>query len=330
MAKAMACYAALTLLLIGFAPVALGDPLNLTTIIDPNAPLICCIDHDTLAAGINNSGEIVGSYYAGGFKGFIDNNGNFTTINNPNGGNTFLNGINDLGQIVGYSGNDGFVDTNGTFTTVDDPDATSTVVSGINNSGEMVGYYLSNTGTYGFMDINGTFTTIQDPNAAPGQTFVTGINNLGQIVGYAEEDGAYVGFVDTNGTFTPITDPNVTGAGSEIGTWVRGINDLGEIVGSYNDGSYTQGFIDDNGTFTSLDNPNAYSTSASGVNDSGDVVGQYFNFGIVNVSFDATSGFEGTPVAMPDGDPSPLLMIPALMIVLMLVRFWQKRPERAL
>src|SRR5262249_15418102 len=79
----------------------------------------------TVASGINDIGQIVGSYRdaTGGSHGFFynPNDGTYATIDNPlaiNG--TFVTGINDIGQIVGYyadgAGHDhGFLYSHGPF-----------------------------------------------------------------------------------------------------------------------------------------------------------------------------------------------------------------------
>jgi hypothetical protein len=67
--------------------------------------------------GINNSGQIVGSFVAGGtFYGFVDTGGSFTTIDVPGASSTQgAFGINDSGQVVGWwfdvTGDHGFVAT---------------------------------------------------------------------------------------------------------------------------------------------------------------------------------------------------------------------------
>ena len=76
-----------------------------TVIDDPNAG-----PQGTSAQGINNVDQIVGFYTdsAGMTHGFIDNNGVFTTVDDPLGVNgTLLTGINDAGQVSGY-----YVDAN--------------------------------------------------------------------------------------------------------------------------------------------------------------------------------------------------------------------------
>jgi len=62
----------------------------------------------TAAYGINNSGQIVGTYLlnGAGASGFVDSGGTFTSVNIPPSSPPFLNetyafGINDHGQVVG-------------------------------------------------------------------------------------------------------------------------------------------------------------------------------------------------------------------------------------
>jgi probable HAF family extracellular repeat protein len=58
----------------------------------------------TTAFGINNKGQVVGLFEdSKGFHGFVDTNGVFTTVDDPNAtGGTAIFDINDSGQIVGY------------------------------------------------------------------------------------------------------------------------------------------------------------------------------------------------------------------------------------
>src|SRR4029077_5937652 len=95
----------------------------------------------TQAFGINDSGQIVGSFFdAGNTKthGFLDTGGSFTTIDVPGATNTNAYGINNSGQIVGWFrdglGDHVFLDTGGSFTTINAPGATSTYAYGINDS----------------------------------------------------------------------------------------------------------------------------------------------------------------------------------------------------
>ncbi len=66
---------------------------------------------ETLAASVNNDGVIAGSYEDGSglWHGFVDDGGNFSTLDDPLGaGGTHLTGINAAGQVVGS-----YVDANG-------------------------------------------------------------------------------------------------------------------------------------------------------------------------------------------------------------------------
>ena len=75
------------------------DPSNnsLTTLVYPGAD-------QTLAFGINDLGVVSGRYHdSSGYHGFTFEDLQFSSIDHPNApGNTFVNKINDSGQIVGY------------------------------------------------------------------------------------------------------------------------------------------------------------------------------------------------------------------------------------
>jgi len=80
---------------------------------------------DVNALGINNAGQIVGSYSsAGGTHGFIYSNGIYTTLDDPLGWSTVAAGINKVGQVVGdYVDSSNsyhiFLYSNGVYTTID-------------------------------------------------------------------------------------------------------------------------------------------------------------------------------------------------------------------
>src|SRR5262249_22040831 len=141
----------------------------------------------TIARGINDGGQIVGSYEGANtsqFHGFLLSGGAYTTLDDPLAGptgDTEAFGINNAGQIVGLYqtiGNPthGSLYRNGSYTTIDDPLATGpfgTVATGINDAGLIVGYY--NTGGsfqnptlvhHGFLYDGVTYTTIDDPLAS--------------------------------------------------------------------------------------------------------------------------------------------------------------------
>jgi uncharacterized membrane protein len=95
---------------------------------------------------------VVGGYTGpdGTVHGYLWDRGRFTTIDVP-GAVTTAQGINDLGQIVGYTTADldltgarGFLlakGVRGPFTPVSVPAAPRTIANGLNNHGQVVGVY---------------------------------------------------------------------------------------------------------------------------------------------------------------------------------------------
>jgi len=108
----------------------------------------------TIVAGLNNAGELVGTYRIGNtMYGFIDNGGNFTSISVP-----------------------------GAF---------GTVVTGVNNGGELVGYYFDSGGRHAFVESGSNLITFDLPQHAPEDNATTGagINDYGQVTGYWQRGG---------------------------------------------------------------------------------------------------------------------------------------------
>src|SRR5215471_3664116 len=102
-----------------------------------------------LASGINDAGQVVGSYdFPQG--GFLYSGGNYTPIKVPTSSalsNTIVSGINNAGQIVGYyndaDGVHGFLrSSTGGYASFDVPGfAGTTYAYGNNNAGDIVGNY---------------------------------------------------------------------------------------------------------------------------------------------------------------------------------------------
>ncbi len=127
----------------------------------------------TVANGINNAGQVVGTFSSNNStvadQGFLYQNSSFTTINDPNGAKgTVAMGINNSSEIVGYyidgsGAQHGFIDIGGTFATIDDPLGKNTIVTGINDTGQIVGYYQDNNNTYhGFVASLNNVTTAEN------------------------------------------------------------------------------------------------------------------------------------------------------------------------
>jgi uncharacterized membrane protein len=136
----------------------------------------------------------------------------FTTIDVPGASDTFGQGINDRGDIVGeYDSNGmshGFLLSGGTFTTIDFPGATSGRARGINRHGDIVGLYVIDGMTHGYLLSRGEYFSIDVPGAS--FTGPRDINRRGDIVGRYDSGGMTHGFLLSNGNFSTIDFPGAT------------------------------------------------------------------------------------------------------------------------
>jgi probable HAF family extracellular repeat protein len=276
------------------APLAASSPANaaaytFTTIDVPGAA-------STSANGINNAGQIVGTFDTSGpnarTSGFVYPGGNFTIFDAP-GSATIATGINDAGHIVGFVQTgpagigDGFLYSGSSFTSINAPGAGYTNATGINDAGQIVGFYDDGMGGqgHGFQDTGGSFTSI-DIGGPDNNTEAFGINNLGQIVGTVTGPPHSQGFLETSGSLNSINFPSATG------TWAYGINDLGQIVGFFGSGGGLLGFLDTSGSFTTIEVPGEINTQAFGINDAGQIVGIF-----QDRTTGDTRGFLATPIS---------------------------------
>lgn len=250
----------------------------------------------TYARGINNSGNVVGTYYDSSWKvhsfRYDSSTDTYTTIDIPGAIRTYANGINDSGDVVGSvrdsSGSHGFIydGSTDTYTTLDVLGASYTSAFGINYSGDVVGYYRDSSG-YHYFIYDGTEYTMID---VPG--FAYGINDSGHVVGYYQDSIDYNmrGFVYDGTEYTTLDKPGVKD------TSAAGINDSGHIVGFYQDiGLYNRhGFIYDGTEYTTIDVPSVYYNYAQGISGLGDIVGYYQD----------SSGIHGFIATAEEGDPT--------------------------
>jgi hypothetical protein len=183
-----------------------------------------------LAAGINDSGLIVGQYTASSTlsPGFVYNDGAYTTLTpvTPVNGVEMVNaqGINNHGIVAG------FYSTDNTTTPID------------NNEPQHGFLYNTNTGQY---------TLVADPTVPSGDTFFTvqllGINDKGIVAGYVQDTaGDQFGLlynINTN-SYTYLNDPNAALIGGVQMTQITGINNSGEITGFFiNSNGVAEGFV---------------------------------------------------------------------------------------
>lgn len=191
---------------------------------------------------------------------------------------TFVNGINNKGQIVGSNDNHAFLYQAGVLTDLGTfPGGVDSFASGINDNGQVVGgadgppitqhaFLYSNGAMIDAGSLGGTVlydgffpTTISAGRA---------INNLGQIVGESAygPHGADHAFLYSGGV---MTDLGTLASSSQSRAW--GINDHGEIVGD--SGGFGHAFLYSGGMMTDLGTLGGENSIAQGINNNGQIVG---------------------------------------------------------
>ncbi len=150
---------------------------------------------DVVATGINNRGQIAGSYDdARGLHGFIEKNGLFNRIDVPGAVETRVAAINETGDVVGsYAVREateaivqhGFLLSHGTLVTIDVPGGTNTLPSVLADDGTVAGTFENPAGmapfnTEGFVFSKGTYSHLNVPGSVQG---VSGISRSGEVVG---------------------------------------------------------------------------------------------------------------------------------------------------
>ena len=195
---------------------------------------------------------------------------------------TTVNGINNLGQVVGFSTaangafNNFIRNDDGSLTPVTFANSAEAMANGLNNSGQIVG----SLGSSAFFVTNGGNTLTYIPSV----TFTTtaeaafGINDKGTIVGqYTDSStGNSPGFVYAKGSFTTLNP-----VANDQQVFAQGVNNNGVVVGFYNtDGIHDHGFLYNTVTnsYTLLADPNVANLlfiQFLGINDHNEAVGYY-------------------------------------------------------
>jgi hypothetical protein len=206
-----------------------------TQIVDPNE-VGTGPGKGTSCWGINNAGEIVGSYSAVTWgNGFTYSAGTYADVIVPSAtAGTTAYGLNNMGQIVGsYADNTGqygflYTVSSGTYTSLTVPGATATLAVGINDSSIITFEWVNASFVFSGAVLKGSHYTILN---VPGmsQSKARGINVHDLIVFNAQDSsGVWHGFLYKRGTFTQFDVANAAN------TYSFGINTAGQIVGGYN------------------------------------------------------------------------------------------------
>ena len=128
----------------------------------------------------------------------------------PGAAQTFLTGINNAGDIVGYfqsatGGEDhAFLKHGSKWTELVPPKGIDPDASAISNSGEVLGHYPTNDGIFTYVYKDGQYTTLR---SKPGAAFTAGfaINKYQSVVGYFEKTETTTPPIPTRmESFTPI------------------------------------------------------------------------------------------------------------------------------
>lgn len=202
-----------------------------------------------------------------------------TTIDVPGAALTAVNGINSLGEMVGWYGQSplgsasGFTYSGGAFAHFAYPGQSVTIPGGINDAGVVAGLATQVPGrrstVVGFLYDGVTFTTLKDGSEAV--TNVYGINNSESVVGSdGRSVGAWTAFQEIGGVYTAVGLP-----GACTYKDATGINNLGEIVGATYCGLYNYGYAVRGGKIEPIQYPGSSQTVPLGINDLGVIVGWY-------------------------------------------------------
>ena len=209
--------------------------------------------------------------------GFTLIDGVYSTYDFPGSNNTYLYGLNNRGQAVGfYEGADevahGLIVHDGEMTQFDFPGASETYIFGISEIGQLAGNIADASGViHGFVDD----AQLDFPGAA--RTYADHINSAGVSVGsYVDADGIHRGYKrDAGGNFTTLEYPG-TPSNLEY-LYVNAINDAGVIVLRTQEiGDVDRSYVIlPGGEPKELRAPGSVSTVGRDLNAKGQVVGYY-------------------------------------------------------
>jgi probable HAF family extracellular repeat protein len=201
----------------------------------------------------------------------------FTDLGTLGGTYSYATGINDAGQVVGYShtiGNAAYYATLWNKAIASNlgtlPGGAYSDARAINNAGDVAGYSYTVSGTHHATLWSGTTAT--DLGTLGGtHSYATAINTSGQVAGYSNTTGTY-NFHATLWNGTTKTDLGTLGGAS---SYARSINTSGHVVG-YADitgNAHQHATLWNGTTVTDLGTMGGTDSLAIAINDTDQVVG---------------------------------------------------------
>jgi hypothetical protein len=195
----------------------------------------------TSAQGVNSSKVVVGYFRPspGLIDGLVYFNGTYSTYNEAGCKWSYVNGINDQGDLTGDCFESGkykgwlYTSGNGETTFFTIPGATNTYTTSINSLDSAGGWYFDGAHNHGYVrTAAGAVTTYDYAGAISTWVFgVSDVNGGNQwVTGVFENaDATFHAYLNLNGTFSEVQVPGA------IRTGITGVNGNGWFVGSYED-----------------------------------------------------------------------------------------------
>lgn len=223
----------------------------------------------------------------------------FTTINYPGATFTDVRGLNNAGEIVGYTNLGGFRYSAGTYSLLPPaPGGLQTSAHGINDDGLIIGSAQPADGSssVGFILDGTTYAYFSYPGRT--HTHARNINAAGVVTGYAVNLGASASGLDDNVGF--IYDPvgmTFTDVVAPTGSFViaQGINTAGQVTGSaIIPGAGRNGFLRATDGTMSYFKIDGAPTAARGINNNGLIGGWYYDStsASINAFVGSSSGYQ--------------------------------------